>query len=339
MFKSHRRRIVVHIFLLPITFAMHTRFRNVLFAFAFATLAAPACALNILLVNDDGLTGNIEAQYEALVAAGHDVVVSVPCQNQSGKGGAINFLEPLWALTGACRGGAAEVGAPGAGKVTGKANYWYVDGTPVMATAYGLDIVARKRWGMPPDLVVSGPNEGQNLGPLVNMSGTVSNAQYAASLGLSAIAISADTNMNDNPALEAEAAKLTVKLIDTLKRKSTGGRLLPNGVALNVNYPKFTEGQSGGLKWSLSRHGTYSKIGLKFVEDMSQAGAGKVTLPGLVFTRNTEPPAKQQAGDEAAVIAAGKISVTAMQVGFDANVKTQRWLGHELGGLLEQGAR
>ena len=166
------------------------------------------------------------------------------------------------------------------------------------------------------------------------MSGTVSNAQYAAALGLSAIAISADNNMNDNPALQAEAAKLVVKLIDTLKAKSTGSRLLPRGVALNVNYPKFIEGQSGGLKWSLSRHGSYSKIGLKFVDDMSQAGAGNLALPGLVFSRNAESPTTQQSGDEAAVIAAGKISVTAMQVGFDANTKTQRWLDRELGGLL-----
>ena len=314
-------------------------FRSTVVALALAVWVAPACALNILLVNDDGLTGNIQAQYEALVAAGHDVVVSVPCQNQSGKGAAINFLEPLWALTGACRGGAAEVGAPGAGKVTGKANYWYVDGTPLMATAYGLDIVARQRWGMPPDLVLSGPNEGQNLGPLVNISGTVSNAQYAASLGLSAIAISADNSISDNPALQAEAAQLTRKLVDALKSKTADGRLLPNGVALNINYPKFTEGQSRGLKWSLSRHGTYSKIGLKFVEDMSQAGAGKLALPGLVFTRNTEPPTKQQAGDEAAVVAAGKISVTAMQVGFDANPKTQRWLGRELSGLFDNGVQ
>ena len=309
-------------------------FRSTVVALALAVWVAPACALNILLVNDDGLTGNVQAQYEALVAAGHDVVVSLPCQNQSGKGGAINLLEPLWPLNAACRGGAAEVGAPGVGKMTGKENYWYVDGTPVMATAYGLDIVARQRWGMAPDLVVSGPNEGQNAGPLVNMSGTVSNAQYAAALDLSAIAISADNNMNDNPALQAEAAKLVVKLIDTLKAKSTGSRLLPRGVALNVNYPKFIEGQSGGLKWSLSRHGSYSKIGLKFVDDMSQAGAGNLALPGLVFSRNAESPTTQQSGDEAAVIAAGKISVTAMQVGFDANTKTQRWLDRELGGLL-----
>jgi 5'-nucleotidase len=313
--------------------------RNIVIAFGFALFATHAAALNILLVNDDGLTGNVQAQYDALVAAGHDVVVSVPCQNQSGKGAAINYLEPLWPLNKPCRGDAAAIGAPGAGPVVGKTNYWYVDGTPVMATAYGLDVIARKRWGMPPDLVISGPNEGQNAGPIVIMSGTVANAQYAASLGLSAIAVSADNNITDNTALQSEAAKLTVKLVAALKASAAGGRLLPKGVALNVNFPKFTEGQGAGLQWSAARHGSYARIGLKFVEDMSTSGAGTVALPGLVFTRNSEAPTKQQAGDEASVIAAGKVSVTAMQVGFDANTKTQRWLGRELGGLLKDGAR
>jgi broad specificity polyphosphatase/5'/3'-nucleotidase SurE len=41
------------------------------------------------LVNDDGLTSNIKATYDALKAAGHDVIVSVPCTGQSGRGAAI----------------------------------------------------------------------------------------------------------------------------------------------------------------------------------------------------------------------------------------------------------
>ncbi len=35
---------------------------------------------------DDGLTSNVKALYEALKADGHDVIVSVPCTNQSGDG-------------------------------------------------------------------------------------------------------------------------------------------------------------------------------------------------------------------------------------------------------------
>ena len=79
-----------------------------IFAAGLASLSLPVSALNILLVNDDGLTANTQAQYDALVAAGHDVIVSIPCQNQSGKGASINFLAPLTPLTTACLNNAAS---------------------------------------------------------------------------------------------------------------------------------------------------------------------------------------------------------------------------------------
>ena len=60
-----------------------------LFAATLLAVASPASALNILLTNDDGLTSNVVALYAALKAQGHDVVVSVPCSGQSGRGAAI----------------------------------------------------------------------------------------------------------------------------------------------------------------------------------------------------------------------------------------------------------
>ena len=47
--------------------------------------------LRILLTNDDGFdSAGIEALRNALLAAGHDVVVVAPATQQSGKGGSIN---------------------------------------------------------------------------------------------------------------------------------------------------------------------------------------------------------------------------------------------------------
>ena len=313
--------------------------RSAFLASALVAVAEPSSALNILIVNDDGLSLDAQAQYDALTAAGHDVVVSLPCTNQSSKGASITFLTPLTPLTTACRNGAAPVGAPAVGAVAGKPNFYYVNGTPVMATVYGLDVLAPQRWGKAPDLVLSGPNEGQNVGPIVNSSGTVSNAQYAASLGLSAIALSADANTTSDPALAAEAGQLILKLLNVLKDNAQRGRLLPEGVALNVNYPKFTAGQSNGLDWALARHGTYSSIHLKFASDLSQdpvaqAAGVNAPYPGIVFSPNTTPPTKQQRNDEAVVIAGGKVAVTVMQAGFDADGQTQRRIGHSLKGLF-----
>jgi broad specificity polyphosphatase/5'/3'-nucleotidase SurE len=63
-----------------------------------------------------------------------------------------------------CHNGAAPTGAPAVGPFT-KAGYTngdfhYVHGTPVMASMYGLDVLAPVRWGRAPALVLSGPNEG-----------------------------------------------------------------------------------------------------------------------------------------------------------------------------------
>lgn len=105
---------------------------------------------------------------------------------------------------------------------------------------YGVDIVARKRWGQAPDLVLSGPNEGQNVGAIAISSGTISAAQFAALRGLPAIALSAGQNSAgpdlDNAQSPIIAAR-TAELVRALDAKSKGGRMLPYGLALNINFP------------------------------------------------------------------------------------------------------
>ena len=102
----------------------------------------------------------------ALKTAGHDVIVSALCQGQSGMGTAVKFLKPIKPLTAACLNNAGSPGDPGVGPVTKKPkafayqDFFCVNGTPIMATAYGLDILAPDRWGTAPDFVVSGPNQG-----------------------------------------------------------------------------------------------------------------------------------------------------------------------------------
>src|SRR3546814_20358851 len=59
-----------------------------------------------------------------------------------------------------------------------------------MATLYGLDVVAAQRWKAPPDLVISGPNEGANTGSVIAGSGTFNNAVFAVNRGIPAIAVS-----------------------------------------------------------------------------------------------------------------------------------------------------
>ncbi|TJZ69011.1 5'/3'-nucleotidase SurE [Chitiniphilus eburneus] len=304
-------------------------------------LATPAFALNILVSNDDGFAAaNVRALYTRLKAAGHDVIVSAPCQDQSGKGTSVNFLTPLTPLAKDCRGGTVKAGAPAVGADPSLSDIHYVDGTPVMATMYGLDVLAPARWGKAPDLVISGPNEGQNLGAIVNSSGTVSNVIFSASRGIPSIAISADTNTKDNAALADEAAILTVKFVDALLAKRGNGAILPTGTAINVNLPKFEAGGSSAVQWVFSRFGTYTSMTPKFVANLAQdpiASAYGVNYPypGVTFALNSTPPAAE-AGSEAALNGKGYATVTTMQVGFEARPQAQQWLRLRLKDLLTQ---
>lgn len=296
---------------------------------ALATLPLQSHALNILVTNDDGVTANIKALKAALVAAGHDVAISVPCTNQSGKSASINFLTPITPLSAACRGGAAAAGAAGVGAIdaaTGLTDAYYVNGTPVMALLYGLDIVAPQRWGKAPDLVISGPNEGQNVGGIVITSGTVSNAQFAIHRGVPALAVSADINTTDNPALASEAAALTVQLIDKLEHRPGNQGLLPKGFALNVNYPTFSAGGSAALPWAVTRFGNFDSYDVHFITKLGDDPRAQQVLPaqylnfpGITVQTKTAADATSSTDtkSEALVNLQGKITVTPMQFGYE----------------------
>lgn len=281
--------------------------------------ATAAHAHRILITNDDGLTSNVRALYAELKAAGHDVIVSVPCTGQSGMGGAIKFLRPIGPLATDCLNKAAKAGDPGFGPFTrsGFENDWYyVDGTPVMATLYGLDVLARQRWGGNPDLVLSGPNEGQNVGAIVISSGTVNNVQYVALRGVPAIALSAGMNTVDNAnlanPLSNQVARLTRQFVDHLSKAFGLGFGLPKGVSLNVNFPDALEAP----KWRMTKIGTYNSYDVRF-ETMPAAGSDAAKPSGRIGIDVKRPePTADQAEDEAFVVRQA-ITVSPMQVGYD----------------------
>jgi len=306
-------------------------------------ISTSASALNIVLSNDDGLTSNIKALYSELKHHGHDVIVSVPCQAQSGMGGAILFLKPLTPLSESCLNNAASPGDPGAGPVTKQGgdfsyqDFHYVNGTPLMATAYGLDVLAQERWGREPDLVISGPNEGRNTGIMVNSSGTVSNVQFAAARGLPAIAVSAggnskgmtgnDGNIADN-AISPTIAALTVRFVQALADVADTGPLLPAGVALNINFPDDVRDST---PWQAAQVGTYNESLIKFSPDLSQDAVAQAwgveaqPYPGMTLERNRTPPRPDQENDEA-VVAQSAVAVSIMQVSFAHRDPSQSWL-------------
>ncbi|XPV67758.1 MAG: 5'/3'-nucleotidase SurE [Halarcobacter sp.] len=243
-------------------------------------LSTQASALNIVLVNDDSYeTKNIQQLKLKLETAGHNVLVSVPCAHQSGTGGNMgSYLQavPVHKLSADAQGVLTIddqngtdgycVGDSEADKAT-KTFKDYKNGSPLMASAHGI-FKANETWNKNPDLVISGPNEGRNIGFSVFVSGTLGATHEAIVNNIPAIAVSAgSTPKNDAEALSYAklVADKVVKIVETLEttKKADEAILAPN-MGLNVNLPdadvltsqtafKFTEvnWESGmALKWS-----------------------------------------------------------------------------------------
>ncbi len=126
----------------------------------------------ILLVNDDGIDApGLRALYASLRTILKQPVLAVaPGQERSGQGHAITLDSPLTAHA------RLHDGFFG----------FAVDGTPADCTKLALASLCPQ----PPALVVSGVNDGPNVGRSILYSGTLGAALEAAVLGLPALAVS-----------------------------------------------------------------------------------------------------------------------------------------------------
>ncbi|KAJ6526614.1 survival protein sure-like phosphatase/nucleotidase [Mycena vulgaris] len=227
------------------------------------TLFLAVSAQKIVVTNDDGwAVAQIRAQNDALKAAGYDVVLSCPALNKSGSGS--STTTPT-VLTSPCEFDTCPTGSPAEGFNANDTRLNYVNGFPVDAVQIGIQTLAPKFFdGSKPDLVLSGPNVGTNLGLAVLFSGTVGAASEAALEGIPSVAISATTGeevsyttLATSPtSADTQAAliysQLTVRLVDALL--DSPEPILPPGISLNVNYPS-TSGctSAAAFKFVLTR--------------------------------------------------------------------------------------
>ena len=160
----------------------------------------------ILLTNDDGIEAPGLEALERMASKLGKVYVVAPAKEQSGAGRSITINHPLRYH---------EAGT----------NRYAVDGTPTDTMIMALTLLLDIR----PDLVISGINNGSNLGENIYYSGTVAAAAEAAKHGIASIAVSvaAKKNINFTP-----AAKFTMHLGHLVLENG-----LPPGLSLNVNIP------------------------------------------------------------------------------------------------------
>ena len=242
--------------------------------------------LNILLTNDDGFDAvGIQTMKEALKAY-HNVMLVAPSTNRSGSSSAIMRDAVLF------------------NEVNPKE--YRAEATPVMCAAIGFHFLERKV-----DLVISGTNDGPNLGWDVVFSGTVGAARAATLLrNTSAIAFSTKAPSDDpseNRTHFEHVANFAVRLIARLQQEARpSDSLLPDGIFLNINYPPLAPDKVKGKK-VISQKVVNAGSNLKFTE---QNG---VLVPRIV-SPSCEPaqgPEPTQSPDQAA-FCEGYISVNPM---------------------------
>ncbi len=168
--------------------------------------------LKILISNDDGVYApgiSMLAKHLARIA---EIKVVAPDRNRSGASHSLTLTRPL-------RMHDVDV-------ANHKIKFTSVDGTPTDCVHLAITGIMEAM----PDIVVSGINEGANMGDDVLYSGTVAAAMEGRFLGFPAVAISL---VSDGPCQHYETAAYIAKNIVQRLQKNP----LPAATILNVNVP------------------------------------------------------------------------------------------------------
>lgn len=214
----------------------------------------------ILVTNDDGVSApGIRALVEVAQKLG-EVVVVAPDQARSGMGHAITLENTLRKTS---------------------INYfegieaYSCSGTPVDCVKLAVNVFLDRK----PDLIISGINHGSNASVNVIYSGTMSAAVEGAmekipSIGFSLLDHSIDANF-------VTAKKYAEKII-----RKTLMQEIPEGICLNVNFPKLGETEIAGIKICRQCRGNWTE---EFDVRIDPSGKEYYWLTGVFI--NYEPEA------------------------------------------------
>jgi 5'-nucleotidase len=242
--------------------------------------------MKILLSNDDGYQApGIVALYEAIKDLG-DVEVVAPEHNNSAKSNALTLHSPLY------------VHQAGNG-------FRYVNGTPADCVHVALTGLL----GYRPDLVVSGINNGANMGDDTIYSGTVGAAMEGYLFGVPAIAFS---QTQKGWAHLDDAARMARELVQRMLAKAQAD----NPWLLNVNIPNLPYAQLKPFKvCRLGRRHAAEKV----ISQTSPHGETMYWIGGA-------GPAKDDAdGTDFHATAQGHVSITPLKVDLTDHDELASW--------------
>jgi len=233
--------------------------------------------LRALITNDDGISSEGLRRLALLaVEAGLDVVVAAPDSDLSGSSASLIAVRD--------DGRVIVEPSPLAG----------LDGVPAFAVAgapaFITLIAIRGAFGPPPDLVLSGINNGPNVGKAIIHSGTVGAALTGASRGCRAMAVSTSGQPPNWDVAVEVARQLLPALVDA-----------PPETVVNVNAPDAGAGQLRGVRNA----------------QLADFGAVQTTVSavrqGYVQLEVVDIGAEQEPESDVALLAAGWATVTSLQ--------------------------
>jgi 5'-nucleotidase len=247
--------------------------------------------VKILLSNDDGYRAlGLEALRRAMKPLGAVTVVA-PDRNRSGASNSLTLDVPVR-------------------PERYDTDCYYLNGTPTDCVHLAISGL----FDFEHDIVVSGVNDGANLGDDTLYSGTVAAAVEGRFLGLPAIAVSLCVEPG-SPRNFASAALVAAGLIERMATEPLQGPVI-----LNVNVPDLPEGELRGIKVTRlgNRHRSKPVVAAldprgRSVYWVGSAGAGQDSGPGTDFH----------------AIAQGFASITPLQIDLTRHAalpELERWL-------------
>lgn len=182
--------------------------------------------MNILLTNDDGYRAQGIKVLEEYISKYGDVTIVAPENNQSTTSHSISLGKPL-----RCK------------KIS--ASTYSISGLPADCVNFAIN---SKKINKKFDIVISGINDGANVGDDINYSGTVGAAREGYLHGINSIAVSIGNKKN--PKFESTAnlfSKIFNQIINAKIEK----------FFLNVNFPNLDESDIKGIKFTCQGSRTY----------------------------------------------------------------------------------
>jgi 5'-nucleotidase len=229
------------------------------------------------VTNDDGIDSpGLRELTRVVHELGHDVVVAAPHQEASGSSCSLASVQQDGRTV------VQRREMDGDGRVP----TYSVAASPAFISLIAL----RGAFGPPPELVVSGINDGPNTGRAVIHSGTVGAALTAATYGTRGLAVSMELGQPHHWEAGHELIRTALGALSSS----------PVGTTLNLNVPNRPKGKVRGI-----RRATLAPFGT--VQTQVESGEGFVKLA------YTEPAEVAPPGSDAALLAEGFATLTALQ--------------------------